>query len=156
MKNRAAFICVYRKLRCVEEKRKKLDELGGVDNVLADQDLDEVDQSEDAADAADEGHDDLEDTLLVLAHDEVVNTETAEEEADESDHQLVLAAELTLDTDGRGLLDGNAAAEADGCIGSNGITAILAESIAVAGLDAAIQADGLIFVHFFTAIFAKH
>ena len=156
-------------LVCISEKRtakkavrflcsfscKKSDELGGIYNVLVHQDFDQIDQCKNGTDAAQEGHDDLEDTLLGLAHNKVVDTEVTNEETNESDNPLALASEGVIGIE-KILFNCNPAADADSCIGINGLAAILAESVAVAGFNATVQANGLIVIHFLTAVFAEH
>ena len=124
----------------------------GVDFVFVDQDLDEVDQCKDAAETAAERQNDLEDTLLVLAHNEVVDADTAEEEADNSHQRLVLTGKVA----GSCLLQRNAAIQADVGARLDFLAAVRAEFIARTGGNAAFQADRLAVVHKFTAILAIH
>ena len=101
-----------------------LNELVGINNVLVGQDLDEIDQNKDITDAAEKGHDDLEDTLLVFTHDEIMDAETAKEEAEQSYDPFGLAGKLRT-----GLCtDINTAAEAYSSLGRKLLAAVLAES----------------------------
>ena len=52
----------------------KLDKLGRVNGVLAHKNLDEVDERDDTAYTAYEGHNDSEDSLLIFAKKEVMDT----------------------------------------------------------------------------------
>ena len=129
------------------------DQLFGIRNVLVGEDLDEIDQGKNAADTEAESHDDLEDTLLGLTHHEVMDAKAAKEEADQSNGDLILAVE-TFAVDS--VLDGNTALQADVRAGAQGIAAVCAECVTGSGLDTALQADGLVGVHFSTAISTKH
>ena len=101
-----------------------------------------------------EGKNDLHYALLGFAQHKVVNADAAQEEADKSDHNLILAVEIL--TVGACLLNGNTAAETNICLRINCITAVGTKSVSVTGLNAALQADGLIVVHCFAAISTKH
>ena len=102
------------------------------------QQTDEVDQSPDAAaDAGAQGQNDLQDTILAVAQVEIVDTDTAQEEAQQSCNQLGLLLAVNNGCS-RGL--SVAAGSADSCAGSYGVAAVMAEVVAIAQLIAASSA----------------
>ena len=66
---------------CLFNLGLQLDDSVGIVLVRADKNLNEVDEGKNSSDTAKEGEDNSSDTLLGLAHIEVVDTDSAEEEA---------------------------------------------------------------------------
>ena len=82
-----------------------------------------------------------------------MDAQTAQEEADQRNGYLILAAQIPFCA---GLFHGNAAAQADICIGGDRLTAVGTIGSAVTGLNTAFQANRLVIIHNFAAIFTKH
>ena len=120
--------------------------------VLVGQDLDEIDQSQNTANTAEKRQNDSDDTFLLLAHHEVVNTETAQEEAQQSHGHLVLTIQIVSSL----ARDLAAARQAYLGILVNGSAAIRAEGVTLLHGNAALQTDSLIVIHGFATILTEH
>ena len=131
----------------------KLDKLSGVNGVLAHKNLDEVDKRNDTAYTAYEGHNDSEDTLLIFAKKEVVDTESTEEEAKKSHHKLVFAIYVIF---ARVIVNCNTAVKSNGCVGINRLATVGAVCVTLSNLNTALKTDGLIIVHLFATVSTIH
>ena len=126
-----------------------------IDYVLVGQDLDEIDQSQDAADTAEQEENDLNDTSLLLAHHEVVNTDAAQEEAQQRHGHLVLTVQI-VGCSSLLVYDLATAGQANLSILVNGSAAICAERVTLFYRNATLQTNRLIVVQGFATILTEH
>ena len=126
------------------------DQLVGINFILIHQNFDEVDQCQDAANAAAQAQDNFENALFGLAHHKVMDAQTAQKEADNSNSCFVLTCQVAA------LLQCNAAVQAYICALCNSSAAVAAVAAACTNLYAAVQADSLVVIHFFAAICTIH
>ena len=131
------------------------EELTELDLVLVGEDLDKVDKRKNSADSAKEAEYDLHNSSLLLAHYKVMNADSTKEEANQRHSYLILTVKLF----GSLLLLGferATAAYANDRIRIYGLTAGLAEAIALARLNAALQADRLLVIHLLSTALTIH
>ena len=129
-----------------------LNQLFGIDLVLIGEDLNEIDEGQDAADTKAAAHNNLENTLLGFAHHKVVDTKAAKEEANKGDGDLVFAAQIAV-KEGRCFFGVYAAAQTNVGVCRKFFAAVVAESGACANFDAALHADFLIIIDLNTTVF---
>jgi hypothetical protein len=132
-----------------------LNELVGVYNVGTHKDLDKVNESKNSADSAKEGANYLHNALFGLTQHKVMDTYTAEEEANESHNDLILTVKVSIIAF-LFVLKCNAAAKTNSRIRRNLFTTVMAIGITGSLLNAAVQADSLIIVHLGATVLTVH